>query len=941
MALTKITPQMFDTSATAHDLNVDNGTFVVDGSASNVGIGTTTQSFSKLQVKAATDQHVSIFTNTKGLTIGGITDAGGSAALRIAGSPLRFSGSGGGTTAGPHLEIDTSGNSTFSGDIFANTDSTHDIGTNVTRFANAYFDTIYGSIGTGSQPSITSLGTLTALTVDDITINGSTISDAGDFTIDVGGDINLDADGADIVFLDGGTQFGQIRNNSGLYLISNAVDASMYLRGNDNGGYINGLTIDFQNAGAATFNAGATFGGGVTVGGTSDGAAGTITLQSDGDIRGVLASGAGGDTIISAISGVSNGYQIAVDTSNNQTYKWFNGSAQSMTLSSSGNLGIGAASPAFGSGSGLEVSRSGTATVRVERTGSTASSGEFFAGNGKVVLSSISNNHLEFRTNNTEAMRIDSSGNVGISATPSGEAAAAHVIRLGDRVCITEYDDSSNPEQFNLFHNSNSSEKYIETGTASVIQQRAGEIVFKNAVSGSAGATISFQERMRINSDGLVGIGTNNPGRGLTIDVVNAYAAVEVIKNNTGNSIAYLGTGSSGAGDNGILSLKDGGNEHVRLYTTGTSWLTGGNFGVGTSSNISYKLTVSSTDTNVAVFDSDNDNGTYIWIRNSDAVTGRSTSLGFAPANNIEGSRISSTATEDFSTSANRTADITFLTRLNGNMQTTMTHKSNGTLVGPKDMGSTSFAGLRPFNVFDMGRTWMDRIAANSGTYVSNISNSTNEQGETMSHPGPNSTSGYTHIVYADGPITGVVAALDSTAGSSSGWNGGWGGTSIPVNPHKPLLFTTYVRKVHPSPSGGSEQGSGQFYFGCSNCYPQGTSTTANSNPYFVIRATNAMVHDEWYLLYCILYPAAYTGTGISSLGGDQRGMWNVRTATRLQGQTGFRQIATQTSQQCRSYLYYAGDSSTELQWCNPGVYVMDGAEPSLLEMLRNPAGLA
>ena len=42
MALTKITPQMFDTSATAHDLNVDNGTFVVDGSASRVGIGTPT-----------------------------------------------------------------------------------------------------------------------------------------------------------------------------------------------------------------------------------------------------------------------------------------------------------------------------------------------------------------------------------------------------------------------------------------------------------------------------------------------------------------------------------------------------------------------------------------------------------------------------------------------------------------------------------------------------------------------------------------------------------------------------------------------------------------------------------------------------------------------------------------------------------------------------------
>ena len=35
---------MFDTSATTHDLNVDNGTFVVDGSASRVGIGTATPS---------------------------------------------------------------------------------------------------------------------------------------------------------------------------------------------------------------------------------------------------------------------------------------------------------------------------------------------------------------------------------------------------------------------------------------------------------------------------------------------------------------------------------------------------------------------------------------------------------------------------------------------------------------------------------------------------------------------------------------------------------------------------------------------------------------------------------------------------------------------------------------------------------------------------------
>jgi hypothetical protein len=120
------------------------------------------------------------------------------------------------------------------------------------------------------------------------------------------------------------------------------------------------------------------------------------------------------------------------------------------------------------------------------------------------VLSSYTNTALHFGTNNTLRATIDSSGNVGIAAIPSGEAAAAHVVRLGDRVCISEYDDGSNPEQFNLFHNSDSSETYIETGTASVIQQRAGEMVFYNAASGTAGAAISWAQHMKIGSTGAM-----------------------------------------------------------------------------------------------------------------------------------------------------------------------------------------------------------------------------------------------------------------------------------------------------------------------------------------------------------------------------------------------------------------------------------------------------
>ena len=71
-----------------------------------------------------------------------------------------------------------------------------------------------GTLQTAAQANITSLGTLTTLTVDDITINGSTISDSGDLTLDIGGDIILDANGADIIFKDDGTQIGRIRNVS-------------------------------------------------------------------------------------------------------------------------------------------------------------------------------------------------------------------------------------------------------------------------------------------------------------------------------------------------------------------------------------------------------------------------------------------------------------------------------------------------------------------------------------------------------------------------------------------------------------------------------------------------------------------------------------------------------------------------------------------------------
>ena len=112
-----------------------------------------------------------------------------------------------------------------------------------------------GTLSTAAQTNVTSLGTLTSLTVDDITIDGSTISDSAAFTLDVGGNITLDSDTGIIAFSDDGTQFGFIQKeaDSTAFTVSGA-DKDFKLKGNDGGSGFTALTIDMSEAGAATFN---------------------------------------------------------------------------------------------------------------------------------------------------------------------------------------------------------------------------------------------------------------------------------------------------------------------------------------------------------------------------------------------------------------------------------------------------------------------------------------------------------------------------------------------------------------------------------------------------------------------------------------------------------------------------------------------------------------
>ena len=93
----------------------------------------------------------------------------------------------------------------------------------------------------------------TALTAD-LNIQGNKITGSA-VSLDSSGDITLDADGADILLSDGGTEIGRFTNSSSDLVLQTAVsDKDFILKGNDDGSTITALTVDMSAAGAATFN---------------------------------------------------------------------------------------------------------------------------------------------------------------------------------------------------------------------------------------------------------------------------------------------------------------------------------------------------------------------------------------------------------------------------------------------------------------------------------------------------------------------------------------------------------------------------------------------------------------------------------------------------------------------------------------------------------------
>jgi len=252
-----------------------------------------------------------------------------------------------------------------------------------------------------------------------------------------------------------------------------------------------------------------------------------------------------------------------------------NADATAITIDSSERVGVGTASPR----GVLDLDGGSETQLRLQTTNTGTTTGDGLlisldsSANAKAYLWNYENAEMIFGTNNTERMRIDSSGNVGIGTTSPSS--------------LLHLEGSDGVAQIRL--------QRASTTIGGIIKQTSYGLSY-DAFDGNTGAPshqfrtsadgTNFTERMRIDSAGKVGIGTTSPSHNL--DVISTSASTDVSariasNSNSGDNDGTLIIGNGGTGDAMLRFDYEGtntdrarigvtaSNQHLQFFTAGAN----------------------------------------------------------------------------------------------------------------------------------------------------------------------------------------------------------------------------------------------------------------------------------------------------------------------------------------------------------------------------------